>query len=408
MPMLVSADEIADPVIENHSFHAPTIRNMIDVNLELENVDEEFYHLLTNAYLTDPELLAQTIADLPTEDITYLAKAISYDLQKTNRTTQATLPEDCGSAASNNAAALMYEMRNDPANATLMAFMGAETMTTIASRSIVPGDINSPYINVSMSSPGTPSVAAPTTVSVTVGSHSTVSYAQAYFFDIHKVVNGVDSVAATGRISIPANQLGTTVTRQITFNTAGNYTIYAVLKEDFQTEILESTRYSLSVNGKWHITVELPSNRNYKGTLTLYDASGTQIHQCECLGRSASGDPPNIYRGNTPTGECIGQLIEPDENEHPPYSYGTAYLILLTPISGDMKEYTNRSGFLIHGGDPHSDPTATSYPLRPTHGCIRVSNSDQLALQNCIESLITNSNHEIQGTVSITEYTFTG
>ena len=50
----VSAEEIADQITESRSFHAPTIRNMIEVNLETRNTDEEFYHLLANAYLTDP------------------------------------------------------------------------------------------------------------------------------------------------------------------------------------------------------------------------------------------------------------------------------------------------------------------------------------------------------------------
>ena len=50
LSMLVSADEIPEAVAESRSFHAPPIRNMIEVNLELGNVDEEFYHLLTNEY----------------------------------------------------------------------------------------------------------------------------------------------------------------------------------------------------------------------------------------------------------------------------------------------------------------------------------------------------------------------
>lgn len=89
-------------------------------------------------------------------------------------------------------------------------------------------------------------------------------------------------------------------------------------------------------------------------------------------------------------------------------SYGPYKVIMLTPVSGDIKDFTNRSGIWIHGGDPCSYPSASWYPLRPTYGCIRVSNADQLSLQTHIETLIANSNHKAQGTVSIVEYEYTG
>lgn len=38
------------PTADN-AFYAPTIRQMIEVNLELGNQDEEFYHALANAWL---------------------------------------------------------------------------------------------------------------------------------------------------------------------------------------------------------------------------------------------------------------------------------------------------------------------------------------------------------------------
>ncbi|MNF04031.1 hypothetical protein D3C80_2034570 [compost metagenome] len=41
---------------------------------------------------------------------------------------------------------------------------------------------------------------------------------------------------------------------------------------------------------------------------------------------------------------------------------------------------------MIHGGDPASTG-AVSYPLRPTYGCVRVSNANQKALIQTIADL---------------------
>ena len=61
----------------------------------------------------------------------------------------------------------------------------------------------------------------------------------------------------------------------------------------------------------------------------------------------------------------------------------------MTGVSGVIVE-SGRSGIWIHGGDPSTDPSATWYPLRPTYGCVRISNSDQNSLQNKINNLISN------------------
>lgn len=46
------------------------------------------------------------------------------------------------------------------------------------------------------------------------------------------------------------------------------------------------------------------------------------------------------------------------------------------------------SGIWIHGGDPA--PTSSKglprYPLRPTYGCVRVTNGDQLVIQNVLNN----------------------
>ena len=113
-------------------FHAPTIRKMIEVNLECGNADEEFFHLLANAYLADPELLIETIMDLPDDDIAYLAKAIAYDLQKTNR--QADVQTDFAEPATEVVGRLIALETADTENASLDSFLDEDLLMQTTNR----------------------------------------------------------------------------------------------------------------------------------------------------------------------------------------------------------------------------------------------------------------------------------
>lgn len=200
------------------------------------------------------------------------------------------------------------------------------------------------------------------------------------------------------------NSTLTTTTANLTFNATGVYQVYAEVYDSSNVLVATSPSVTVTVSGQWHIDVVLPTDRNYKGTLILYNASGMVLFSTECLGQSASNADPSIYLGNTPTGECQGALVGPvEENLHG--SYGPYKFISLTPISGNMKDYYWRSEFLIHGGNPEINPSLPRYPLGPTNGCIRVSNYDQLLLQNLITNLVANEYHYSTGTVSITEQT---
>ena len=52
----------------------------------------------------------------------------------------------------------------------------------------------------------------------------------------------------------------------------------------------------------WKISVVLPTNRNYKGTLEIYSSSGSRVLSCACLGLAAGNGSMSQYKGNTPTG----------------------------------------------------------------------------------------------------------
>jgi hypothetical protein len=146
----------------------------------------------------------------------------------------------------------------------------------------------------------------------------------------------------------------------------------------------------------WSITVDLPSNRDYKGTLKVYSPSGSLVYSCEALGRGMEG-PANGYdhtawwkpNADTPTGKWTGTLIPAS----PAYlSYGLYERISLTSIPGQRGHAdiaTNlfgRHDFMIHGGVPETNTAATWYPLRPTYGSIRVSNSAQASIANWVKT----------------------
>lgn len=400
----VSAEEIADQATENRSFHAPTIRKMIDVNLELQNIDEEFYHLLTNAYLTDPALLARTIADLSEDEIAYLAKAISYDLQKTDRVDQAMLPEDCGSTSANAVARMIFTEAGNAANATLMAFMDAEIPTAAIASAAETNETQSLFINMHIPAAPNASVAAPLSVALTIVSHTAVSYDRTFFYQIHKVIDGVDSTAALAQVTLPANKIGVTITKDISLNTAEEYTIYGVLLADRVTVIDSSASQTVTVNGKWHITVELTADRSQLGTITLYDASGTEVSSSVCLGRASGNPPMNQIGGNTPIGVYTAYL---DGTRSNTLSYGPYQVIRIIGQSGYVVEQcSHRSGLLIHGGrESYYEGTEIGDPdfkLCPTEGCVRVMSEYQLQLENEITNLITN-NHDTVGIVTITQ-----
>lgn len=74
----------------------------------------------------------------------------------------------------------------------------------------------------------------------------------------------------------------------------------------------------------------------------------------------------------------------------------------MTGISGVIKT-SGRSGIWIHGGDPASSGSST-YPLRPTYGCVRITNAHQNTMVTKITSLTSSTGyHDTTGKISIVE-----
>lgn len=156
---------------------------------------------------------------------------------------------------------------------------------------------------------------------------------------------------------------------------------------------------------KARLRVLLPRDRLKLGTIELLKsadlASGFPWQQVippiKCYGKAdsqaAAGagnpkrDPLRLY-GDFPLGEysCRLVLVAPPDKLSVAFKreYGPYGFIELTPTAGDAltAAKNGRYGLRVHAGD--ATPLGT---LRPTHGCLRISDADFLALRQAIEDL---------------------
>ncbi|MGA7410622.1 MAG: L,D-transpeptidase [Bryobacteraceae bacterium] len=106
-------------------------------------------------------------------------------------------------------------------------------------------------------------------------------------------------------------------------------------------------------------------------------------------------DPTQPF-GDTPTGRyAIVELVNHTPGETRVHTYGAHPSILLDPLSGQAlrAKQNGRTGLMVHGGAP----PATG-GLRPTNGCVRLSEDDQGSLVPLIQAVALKSI-----SVSITE-----
>src|SRR6185437_7471773 len=140
-----------------------------------------------------------------------------------------------------------------------------------------------------------------------------------------------------------------------------------------------------------HLDVLLRRNRNLNGVLRI-EVDGTPVREFMVLGRGSrgGGDTQFLENGNTPTGEYDGNTFLSTEGQSQ-RSYGRWGKMVLKPLSGNAliaQDLFHRRELRIHGGDLGTwygtGSHAKSNQLRPTHGCLRLSNADMRQLYEAL------------------------
>ncbi len=370
----VFANEAPETSEEPTTFDAPTIRRMIEVNLELRNTDEQFFHQLTEAYIANPLLLIQTIADLPGEDILYLAKAIAYDLQKAGKVDQVVIPAGCDSPELSAIAKLIRAQARNAENGEIKTFYDADLLEELAT--VQPASTIIPQVGAPILSDTVNSLNDTVTATFGIFNHSTFTSGTHYFYKLFRSDGTTVTQVAAGRARVNAGTLGTTVTVSFTNSAMGYYRYYVEVHEGPDALLATSSMSNaLATTNKWLITVELTADRTQLGTITLYDASGTQICTDICLGKSAYNLPMNQINGHTPMGVYTARI---DAHQGENIKYGDNLVVKMYQYAGYAKENcSHRSGLWIHGGrtGKNTDVNDPSYPLYHTEGCVRITDA---------------------------------
>ncbi len=137
-----------------------------------------------------------------------------------------------------------------------------------------------------------------------------------------------------------------------------------------------------------HLIALLPVDRSQQGTLQVW-SDGSLVASFPCLGKAddamarQKGNPKRERRrpfGDTPLGTWTVRVgIRKREVD----VYGPEMVLMLWPTGGEaMQAYAapnRRNGIWIHGGDPNA-----AGGLRPTYGCLRVSNKTMAELHKLI------------------------
>ncbi|ULO04785.1 L,D-transpeptidase [Paenibacillus sp. 19GGS1-52] len=142
----------------------------------------------------------------------------------------------------------------------------------------------------------------------------------------------------------------------------------------------------------YHIMASFPTNRDNKGTLKMYNNGGVLVFgPVEALGRG-SNDAANNYdhsnwnlkNSDVPTG--VYETTELAAGT-PNSSFGPHKRVWFNKaLSGNalIAQNNGRDEIMIHGGDAATESLRSWYPLRPTYGCIRLSNLNQATLMSAI------------------------
>ncbi|AXS40276.1 L,D-transpeptidase [Breoghania sp. L-A4] len=146
------------------------------------------------------------------------------------------------------------------------------------------------------------------------------------------------------------------------------------------------------------VTIEiiLPSDRRHYGTLALIEDTGALLAgpfiaygKADNAKAASEGNrirDPLLEWGDTPNGEyAVSSIVKTgDETDYPARSYGPEAALTIDPVSGPAltAKENGRNGIYIHSGQCREDGS-----LRPTFGCVRLSNEDMSAVLHALRSV---------------------
>ena len=407
------------PIIENTlppapAFRAKTILHFIEVHEQLGTVSEGYFNTLGTAFRADPNYFAEVIGELPSDTVNYITKAVIYDCKKNapNFKVSATATYSANNLVSQVADALandsfVVSLDDFYTESALAEIHAVETeATNIGSEldSIVRAS-SVPSVSMEDYSANEYEVGKIEILTVTFSESRDTTSSRTYWTECYIVRNGKEYLEDSKYVTIQKSATNISAKYVVNFSEVGE--VYTLIKvyTTRNGSLLTSKKSpsAITITGEWNIDVVLPKDRNTKGTLALYNATGIRSMSCECLGRSVRGYDTMITFGNTPTGVYNGYLDGPSTNTS---SYGPYKYVYTYGVSGEIID-SGRTGIWIHGGDPADevDPRwPQAYPLRPTEGCVRVSNTNQRSIQTILEGLTASYGyHDPVGVIEISQ-----
>lgn len=374
-------------------FNPQYLDTLIDTYFEVGNYDdEELNQTFNEVYRLEPALFSSALENLTTVQLEKIASGIALDCSQ-NNLESVTIDASDASALSNKQIDVLnvIEEEIEAAENSEPAPIGVE---------LTPRATQVPTIGAILYQ-GSLTCGIASKLNVTYTETTASSTSRTYWTEVYGVRNGTAYLKASGSVVIPSGSTSKTQSYSIAYsNTGPVYTLVKVYAS--QNGTMLTSRQGASpdtVTGKWYINVNLPVNRDYLGSLSLYHANGALQKTCECLGKSQYNTAMTATKGNTPTGTYSSTIVGKGSPES---SYGPYERINMVGLTGIAKT-SGRSGIMIHGGDLISDTSSNHYPLGVTNGCIRVTNTNQQQLVSLIHTLINNFYATSTGTVTVTQ-----
>jgi|GEM_PF-1046516 len=391
-----------------------TIKQFVEANKANGFVyDEEYYTLLTKVYNADTNVFAKAVLGLTGSDMNKVALGMTVSAAKSEvelkadfskggtlsatETTKMTAFETALSASETTAISesALKEAAIKTFNADVVsenAEVVEDDQVSLMAATPTIGAIGWSYLKVGSAS---------TRLNVTINDPANSSSMRSYYIRVYcySYGNGQWWLKNSGYyVMLGAGVSSMLAQVPVSFSSAGTILTKVEIWNSSNSSMLTSLQKSGSdvVKGDWRINVDLPTNRYREGALGVYNASGVMVLPIiRCLGRSVSEASMGTTNGNTPVGNNYGVLYPASSDTD---AYGPYKRVLLTAMPGHP--YSNRTEIMIHGGRSQT-------ALQPTHGCIRVFNSDQLLIQNKLETLMLPANgHNSTGTVIVSEQSY--